>query len=70
MNLNTFSPDLVKIFRYNYAIPQYGLTTGERYAAIDKIESEHLELLIGGNLKEGIGMADRIKQGRELAESC
>ncbi len=67
MGLKSFAPDLVKIFRYNHAIPQYGITTGKRYAAIDKIESEYPGLFIGGNLKGGIGMADRIKQGRELA---
>ena len=61
-------PDLIKIFRHLHAIPQYRADSGERFATIDKIENEHPGLIIGGNLKGGIGMADRILQGTQLAQ--
>lgn len=65
--LTDFMPDLLKITRYNHAIPQYGLSSGERLETIDVLHKKHPGLLIGGNLRSGIGMSDRIKQGRELA---
>jgi len=68
MNLTEFKPDLFKITRYHHAIPQYGADSGVRFETIDKIQDENPGLLIGGNLRGGIGMADRIKQGKELAD--
>ncbi|MDP4271113.1 MAG: protoporphyrinogen oxidase [Bacteroidota bacterium] len=68
MKLQEFKPDLIRIFRYNHAIPQYGADCEARFAALDQIQSEYSGLYIGGNLRNGIGMADRIKQGKELAE--
>lgn len=70
MGLKNFKPDLIRVFSYSHAIPQYGINTGKRYAAIEKLENAYPGLYIGGNLKGGIGMADRIKQGRNLAEKC
>ena len=69
LNLKTFQPDLFKINRHNYAIPQYGVESGERFATVIFLEKQYPGLQIGGNLRNGIGMADRIKQGKELA-SC
>lgn len=66
--LKEFQPDLMKITRYSHAIPQYGLSTGERLEVVDLLQKKYPGLLIGGNLRNGIGMSDRIKQGRELAE--
>ena len=68
MKLSNFKPDLFKIFRHKQAIPQYGADSGERFKTIEEIEKQYKGLIIGGNLKDGIGMADRIKQGRMLAE--
>ena len=70
MGLPAFNPDIVRIFRYQRAIPQYGIKTGVRYEAIEEIERKFPGLYIAGNLRGGIGMADRIKQGREMAEKC
>ena len=67
MGLKRFNPDLFKIMRHNWAIPQYGAESGLRFATIDKLEKQYPGLQIGGNLRGGIGMADRIKQGKELA---
>lgn len=68
MQLETFNPDLLKIFRYNYAIPQYGFESEEKMQAISKIESENPGLILAGNVRDGIGIADRINQGRAIAE--
>lgn len=69
MGLNEFHPDLVRLFRYPYAIPQYGITTGVRLDAIKQAEQNNPGLIIAGNARDGIGMADRIKQGVTLANS-
>jgi oxygen-dependent protoporphyrinogen oxidase len=67
MGLKEFKPDLLRINRYKYAIPQYGIESRQKLATIEKLESRFQGLHIGGNLRDGIGMADRIKQGKFLA---
>ncbi|MFA6922642.1 MAG: protoporphyrinogen oxidase [Bacteroidales bacterium] len=67
LSLKQFNPNMFKIIRHNKAIPQYGIESGERFNAVAEIEKKYRGLFIGGNLKGGIGMADRIKQGKELA---
>lgn len=67
--LKEFEPDLLKLTHYNHAIPQYGLSSGERFETVDRLQKQYPGLHIGGNLRGGIGMSDRIKQGREIAES-
>lgn len=64
-----FSPDLVRVFRYQHAIPQYGKSSGERLAKIKELEQKHPGLVLAGNMRDGIGMADRIKQGRQIADA-
>jgi protoporphyrinogen/coproporphyrinogen III oxidase len=68
MNINVFSPSLIKIFRYQEAIPQYGADCQERFAILDELKQMYPDLIIGGNLSGGIGMADRIQQGKTLSE--
>lgn len=68
MGLDDFNPELFKIVRHNYAIPQYGVESGDRFSTIKALENRFTGLQIGGNLRDGIGMADRIKQGKELAK--
>jgi oxygen-dependent protoporphyrinogen oxidase len=60
-------PDLIRIFRYPRAIPQYEITTGERLECIRKIEQEYPGLILAGNIRDGIGMADRVKQAKNIA---
>jgi oxygen-dependent protoporphyrinogen oxidase len=67
MGLKEFNPDLLHVFRYEHAIPQYGAETAIRLDAKNKAEALYPGLIIGGNLHGGIGMADRIKQGVEIA---
>lgn len=68
MRLKEFNPDLFKIIRYRHAIPQYGIESHNKLAAIEKLETMYKGLIIGGNIRDGIGMADRIKQGKHLAD--
>jgi oxygen-dependent protoporphyrinogen oxidase len=67
MQLKSFEPDLFKISRYQYAIPQYGKESEEKLNAIREVEEQHPGLILAGNIRDGIGMADRIKQARKLA---
>ena len=67
MDLPEFKPDLFKIIRHSNAIPQYGVDSGERFNTVEYIQKNYPGLMIGGNLRGGIGMADRVKQGKELA---
>ncbi len=62
------APDLIRIFKYEKAIPQYDITSKERLASIDKIEEEFSGLYIAGNIRDGIGMADRVQQARNLSK--
>lgn len=68
MGLQDFNPDLVKIFRYPYAIPQYSFESKDKLEAISTLENEFPGLMLAGNIRDGIGMADRIKQGRNIAD--
>ena len=68
MGMPVFRPDLFEIFRYKYAIPQYGLSSGKRFETISLIQQKYPGLVLAGNIRDGIGMADRIKQARTIAE--
>ncbi|MTK52264.1 protoporphyrinogen oxidase [Paludibacter sp.] len=68
LELDDFNPDLFKIMRHSHAIPQYRADSKERFEAIEQIEAQYSGLILAGNLRNGIGMADRIKQGKTIAE--
>ncbi len=70
MRLKNFNPSVFKIFRYREAIPQYGADCEIRFETIDRLERDFPGLIIGGNLRNGIGMADRIAQGKTMAASA
>lgn len=61
------NPDIIKIFRHHYAIPQYYKSTELRLQTIGEVQKQYKGLIIAGNLRNGIGMADRIKQARDIA---
>jgi oxygen-dependent protoporphyrinogen oxidase len=67
LGLTKWKPDLLVINRYQHAIPQYGIESEAKLAAVAKLEQQFRGLYLGGNLRDGIGMADRIKQGYGLA---
>lgn len=68
LEIPDFKPDLLKIFRYKHAIPQYGLESKHRFETIKNLQEKYPGLYLAGNIRDGIGMADRIKQARTLAE--
>ena len=68
LHLKGIKPDLLKIFRYHHAIPQYTVTSEQRLNAIEFIQHVYPGLVLAGNINDGIGMGDRIKQGRGVAE--
>ena len=59
---------MVRICRYPKAIPQYTEITGKRYETITNLQKKYTGLILAGNIRDGIGMADRVKQGRTIAE--
>lgn len=67
MKPSKFNPDMFKMYRHKGAIPQYGIESGKRFEQVENLEKAYPGLIFGGNLKGGIGMADRIKQGKSLA---
>jgi len=68
LNIKGIKADVLKIFRYQYAIPQYTKTSEQRLEAISFIQKNYHGLILAGNIRDGIGMGDRIKQGRAIAE--
>ena len=66
--LKKWSPDLLVINRYEHAIPQYGAESEEKLNAIEEAERRFPGLILAGNIRDGIGIADRIKQGRTIAD--
>lgn len=69
MNIQEFKPDLLKLIRHKWAIPQYELSSGERFEAIERLEKEYKGLILAGNIRNGIGMADRIQQAKNIADT-
>lgn len=55
---------VINIFKHEYAIPQYEVSSKERFSSIENIEKQHKGLILAGNIINGIGMADRIKQAK------
>ncbi len=68
LGLTEWNPDLLKIFRYEYAIPQYTANTKHRIRAIDSAQRQIPGLFIAGNAIQGIGTADRIKQAYVVSQ--
>ncbi|MCW0482156.1 protoporphyrinogen oxidase [Gaoshiqia sediminis] len=69
LGLTKWAPDLLVINRYQHAIPQYGIESTEKLQAIAELEEAFPGLILAGNIRDGIGMADRIKQGKMIAET-
>lgn len=68
MKLQELKPNIQHIYRYRHAIPQYGANSKERFEMIDRLEGKYPGLILAGNIRNGIGMADRIKQARMITE--
>lgn len=68
-SIPTSAIQFIKIFRHPHAIPQYEKSSGKRFETIEKIESQYPGLIIAGNLRNGIGIADRVKQAYDITEN-
>lgn len=68
MGLKDFRPDFFKVIRHKEAIPQYYANTKARLRAVETIQEQFTGLIVGGNLRDGIGMHDRVKQAKYLTE--
>lgn len=62
-------PDLIRIFRHERAIPQYWSDSGERFRRIEELQARYPGLILAGNMRDGIGMGNRIHQGAMVAEA-
>ncbi|MEA4936732.1 MAG: protoporphyrinogen oxidase [Paludibacter sp.] len=61
-------PDLIRVFRYERAIAQYEKSSGLRFSAIREVERNYPGLVLAGNIRDGIGMSDRVRQAKTVAE--
>jgi oxygen-dependent protoporphyrinogen oxidase len=68
MSDRSLNADMIRIHRYPKAIPQYTESSGKRFEMIGQIQQKYPGLILAGNIRDGIGMADRVKQGRSIAE--
>ena len=60
-------PDFIHIARHQRAIPQYNADSGQRFSAVESIQEQYPGLVLGGNLRDGIGMGHRITQAANIA---
>ncbi len=60
-------PILVDVRCHSRAIPQYGASYSSHLEAVDQIQSQFPQLIIAGNLRDGVGMAHRIAQSELIA---
>ncbi len=58
----------IEIHRYQHAIPQYGKSSPEKLQRIGELEARYPGLILAGNIRDGIGIADRIRQATELSK--
>lgn len=61
-------PDLMYLSRYQKAIPQYDASTGVRVRQISEIQDKFPGLHLAGSVRDGIGLAYRIKQGADVGK--
>ncbi len=59
-------PDFIHISRHQHAIPQYSADSGARFEAVASLEQQYPGLIVGGNLRDGIGMGHRITQATNI----
>lgn len=65
----TTPPRVFHIFRHRYAIPQYEAGSEERLEQIQRLEAQYPGLHLAGAIRDGIGMADRVKQAALITDS-
>jgi len=68
LHIKDFKPTIFELTRYKRAIAQYGADSENRLAAISKIETENKGIHLVGSIRDGVGIADRVKQAKDLAD--
>lgn len=61
-------PSLIYVSRHSKAIPQYTSHMISFLPMIEEVQEENPGLYLAGGLRDGIGLANRIKQGTTLGE--
>jgi len=61
-------PDVIRIYRWEKAIPQYLLGHGERLRRLDERLNSFPGLYLAGNALRGVGMNDCIENGYKVAD--
>ncbi len=67
MGIDDFNPDLFELNYYSQAIAQYGADSEARLKSIAEIEKENKGLFLAGSMRDGVGIADRVKQAKGIA---
>jgi oxygen-dependent protoporphyrinogen oxidase len=62
-------PDMVSVYRWEKAIPQYLLGHGKKLASIEERLKNHPGLYITGNACRGVGINDCVENSYKLSES-
>ena len=60
-------PDMVRIYRWERAIPQYLMGHSEKLRVIDERLESHPGLYITGNAYRGVGINDCVENGYKTA---
>jgi oxygen-dependent protoporphyrinogen oxidase len=60
-------PAFIRIFRWEYGIPQFKLGHRERRARIEKLAARHPGLHVAGNAYYGVGLNDCVKMAYRVA---
>ncbi len=68
LGLPEFNPDLIQLHSHKNAIAQYDELSKYRLLSIKNIEVQNPNLFLAGSIRDGIGMADRIKQATTIAK--
>ena len=66
----TGTPEIVKIFRHEKAIPMYTVGHSERVAALDRMEAKHKGLLFAGNAYRGVALNDCVREAYAVADKA
>lgn len=67
LKIKEFNPDLFKVTHYKRAIAQYGVDSVNRLDAINIIENKYEGIYLAGSMRDGVGIADRVKQAKNIA---
>lgn len=68
LKIPIWNPEIIKIHRHTHAIAQYNIEMEAILKTIQEIENANPNIYIAGSIKDGIGMADRVKQAYSISQ--